>query len=364
VHVSEIDTPALVVDLDILDRNLCRVAEYAKGHGLRLRPHTKTHKSPLIGRRQLDAGAAGLTVAKTSEAEVMLGAEPRDLLIAYPVVGRAKMERLTNVARRTRVTVALDSEEAARDISEAARAAQVEIGVLAEVDVGLGRVGVSPGQPLLDLARGIQKLPGLSLEGITFYPGHIKDMTAEGRAAFANVGELLASILADLRRADIEVKIVSGGSTPTLFHSHEMAGLSEIRPGTYVFNDLNTIRSGACTMEDCAASVLATVVSTARPGQMIVDGGSKTFSSDRLVNSTDVTFGHVVEAPGARFHKMNEEHGFVDMTRAEGTFAVGDRVHIIPNHVCVAMNLHEQVYGVRGDRVEEVWRVEARGKLQ
>ena len=161
MHVSEIDTPALVVDLDIMERNLCRVAEYAKGHGLRLRPHTKTHKSPRIGRRQLDAGAVGLTVAKTTEAEVMLGAEPRDLLVAFPIVGRAKMERLTTVARRTRVTVALDSEQAARDLSEAARQAQVEIGVLAEVDVGLGRVGVSPGQPLLDLARAIQKMPGL-----------------------------------------------------------------------------------------------------------------------------------------------------------------------------------------------------------
>ena len=177
MHVSELDTPALVVDLDIMERNLCRVADYAKGHGLRLRPHTKTHKSPRIGRRQLDAGAAGLTVAKTSEAEVMLGAQPPDLLIAYPIVGRAKMDRLTAVARRARVTVALDSEQAAREISDAAKTAQVEIGVLAEVDVGLGRVGVSPGQPLLDLARAIQKLPGLSLEGITFYPGHIKDMT-------------------------------------------------------------------------------------------------------------------------------------------------------------------------------------------
>jgi D-serine deaminase-like pyridoxal phosphate-dependent protein len=364
MHVSELDTPALVVDLDIMERNLCRVADYAKGHGLRLRPHTKTHKSPRIGRRQLDAGAAGLTVAKTTEAEVMLGAQPPDLLIAYPIVGRAKMDRLTAVARRARVTVALDSEQAARDISDAAKSAQVEIGVLAEVDVGLGRVGVSPGQPLLELARAIQKLPGLRLEGITFYPGHIKDMTEEGSAAFAEVGELLASILADFRRAAIDVKVVSGGSTPTLFHSHDMAGLSEIRPGTYVYNDLNTIRSGGCAMDDCAASVLATVVSTARPGQMIVDGGSKTFSSDRLNNSTDVTFGHVVEAPGARFHKMNEEHGFVDLTHADRAFAVGERVHIIPNHICVVVNLHEQVYGIRGDQVEEVWKVEGRGKLQ
>jgi D-serine deaminase-like pyridoxal phosphate-dependent protein len=362
MHISELDTPALVVDLGIMERNLRRVADYARSHGLRLRPHTKTHKSTRIGRRQLDEGAAGLTVAKVSEAEVMLGAQPSDLLVAFPIVGRPKLERLTDVARKTNVTVALDSEAAARDLSEAAHAAQVEIGVLVEVDVGLGRVGVAPAAALA-LARTILRLPGLRFEGITCYPGHVKSTDAEGLAALSAVGETLGGILRDFDAAGIAVKIVSGGSTPTLFHSHEVAGLTEIRPGTYVYNDLNTIRSGGCALEDCAASILATVVSTARPGQMIVDGGSKTFSSDRPL-AGDVTFGRVVEAPGARFHKMNEEHGFVDVTQAERAFAVGDRVHIIPNHICVAVNLHEQVYGLRGDRVEEVWKVEGRGKLQ
>ncbi len=364
MHVSEIDTPALVVDLDIMERNLRRVAEYTQAHGLRLRPHTKTHKSPRIGRRQLESGAAGLTVAKVSEAEVMLGAEPADLLVAFPVIGRTKLERLVEVARRTRVTVALDSTFAARQLSDAARAAQVEIGVLAEVDVGLGRVGVAPGEPLLQLAQCIQRMPHLTLEGVTFYPGHIKDVEEQGHAALAQLGELLRSIAADFWRAGIQLKIVSGGSTPSLFLSHTLPELTEIRPGTYVYNDLNTVRSGACTMEDCAASVLATVVSTAHPGQMIVDGGSKTFSSDRLANSSEVTFGHLVEAPGARFHKMNEEHGYIDLSHAGREFSIGDRVHIIPNHICVAVNLHERMYGIRGDQVEEVWPVEARGKLQ
>jgi D-serine deaminase-like pyridoxal phosphate-dependent protein len=364
MHVAEIDTPALLVDLDILERNLGRVAGYAKEHGLRLRPHTKTHKSVHIARLQLQSGAVGLTVAKVSEAEVMLGAGPADLLVAFPIVGHAKLQRLTEVARRARVTVALDSAFAAHQLSDAARAAQVEIGVLAEVDVGLGRVGVSPGEPLLQLAQSIANLPHLRFEGVTFYPGHIKSLDEAGLHALAQMSELVQSILADFRRAGIEVRIVSGGSTPTLFHSHEIAGLTEIRPGTYVFNDLNTVRSGGCCMEDCAASILATVVSTARPSQMILDGGSKTFSSDRPVNSADVTFGHITEAPGARFHKMNEEHGFVDLTRAEREFAVGDRVHVIPNHICVAVNLHDKVYGIRGGNVEQVWTVDGRGKLQ
>jgi D-serine deaminase-like pyridoxal phosphate-dependent protein len=364
MQVRDIDTPALVVDLDILDRNLDRVAGYARQHGLRLRPHTKTHKSIRLAKRQLESGAIGLTVAKVSEAEVMLGAEPADLLVAYPIIGRAKLERLMEVARRTRLTVALDSVFAARQLCDAARAAQLEIGVLAEVDVGLGRVGVAPGEALVQLAQSISKLPWLRFEGIAFYPGHIKDMDESGQRALGQLAELLRSILSDFRRVGREAGIVSGGSTPTLFHSHELDGLTEIRPGTYVFNDINTVRSGACTMEDCAATILATVVSTARTGQMIVDGGSKTFSSDRLVNSPELIFGHVVEAPGARLHKMNEEHGFIDLTRAEREFSVGDRVHVIPNHICVAVNLHEQVYGIRGEMVEEIWKVDARGKLQ
>ena len=364
MHVSEIDTPALVVDLDIMERNLQRVADYASQHSLRLRPHTKTHKSTRIARRQLQGGAAGLTVAKVSEGEVMLGAEPEELLVAFPIIGRTKLARLMEVAKRTRVTVALDSVFAARQLSEAARTAQVEVGVLAETDVGLGRVGVNPGEALLQLAQAIEKLPNLRWEGITFYPGQIKDLEETGLRALAEVAGVLREILAGFRAAGMEPKIVSGGSTPTLFQSHQLGGLNEIRPGTYVFNDINTIRSGACRMEDCAASVHATVISTARPGQIVIDGGSKTFSSDRLANPAEVTFGHVVEAPAARFHKMNEEHGMIDITSAGREFQVGDRLRIVPNHVCVAVNLHEQVYGIRGGQVEETWKVEARGKLQ
>ncbi len=362
--MEEIDTPAMLVDLDVMEANLRRVADYACNYGLRLRPHTKTHKSIALAKRQLALGAAGLTVAKVSEAEVMMGASPHDLLVAFPVIGRAKLARLVKVARRTRITVALDSLLAAQQLSEAADSAGVSFGVLAEMDAGLGRVGVSPGEPLLELARSISKLPGLKFEGIAFYPGHIKDLDEPGRRALAKLSDLLRSVRSDFANAGIEARIVSGGSTPTLFHSHEIDGLTEIRPGTYVFNDLNTVRSGGCKLEECAARVLATVVSTARPGQMIIDGGSKTFSSDRPVNGPEVTFGQVAEAPGARFHKMNEEHGFIDVTQAERKFSVGDRVQVIPNHVCVAMNLHERVYGVRGGAVEEVWTVDGRGKLQ
>jgi D-serine deaminase-like pyridoxal phosphate-dependent protein len=236
--------------------------------------------------------------------------------------------------------------------------------VLAEADVGLGRVGVAPGEDLVELARNLQRLPGLVFEGVAFYPGHIKRFDEEGRRAWARLQQTLRDMLASLRRAGISPRIVSGGSTPTLFESHTLPGLNEIRPGTYIFNDRNTVLSGACSWEDCAATVLTTVVSTARPGQIIIDGGSKTFSSDRLVHPGDNGFGRVLEAPEAVFWNMNEEHGYVNVTACRRPFRVGDRLRVVPNHICVAVNLHERVYGVRGDLVEEIWTVEGRGKLQ
>ena len=364
VTVQDLDTPALLINLDIMERNLARVGDYARQHRLRLRPHTKTHKIPALGRQQLALGAVGLTVAKVSEAEVMLDSGSPDLLIAFPTFGAAKLARVMDVARRTQVTMALDSLEVARPLSAAAVAAGVSIGVLAEMDVGMGRVGVDGGEPLLKLAQGLQALPGLSFQGVAFYPGQIKMLDGEGRVEMGKVSERLALALDLLRRHSIECLIVSAGSTPTWMHTHQMPGVNEIRPGTYIFNDINTVMAGACGWDDCAVSILTTVVSTARPKQMILDGGSKTFSSDRLANSSDVTFGRIVEEPAARFHKMSEEHGFVDVGEAQRKFEVGERVRVIPNHVCVAVNLHERVYGLRGDTIESVWPVAGRGKLQ
>jgi D-serine deaminase-like pyridoxal phosphate-dependent protein len=365
MRISELETPALLIDLDIMERNLKRVADYAKSHDLRLRPHTKTHKIPALGRKQVELGAAGLTVAKVSEAEVMIQSGTPDLLVAYPVIGRKKLDRLMEVARKTKLTVSLDSLFAARQLSEAARSARIEVSVLAEADAGMGRVGVTPGEELLELGRQISRLPYLKLEGIAFYPGHIKSADEEGEQELEKLSALVQQMTAEWKRSGLPLQIVSGGSTPLLYHSHRIAGMNEIRPGTYIFNDKNTwLGSNACGLEDCAASIMVTVVSTARPRQMIVDGGSKTFSSDRLAGASEMSFGYVTDAPEAVFFKMNEEHGYIDLRRVDKEFSIGDRVRIIPNHICVAMNLHEQVYGIRGDEVVETWRVEGRGKLQ
>jgi len=365
MHIHDLDTPALLIDLDVMERNLRRAADYTREHRLRLRPHTKTHKIPAIGRMQLDLGSVGLTVAKVSEGEVMLIAAPEDLLIAYPVVGRAKMERLAALARRTQVTVALDSMQVARTLSDAARELKFDLCILTEVDAGLSRVGVQPGEQLLHLVQGVSRLPHLTWDGLAFYPGHIRDPhEPDGQRQLEDVSKLVKRVLADLKTAGFEPRVVSGGSTPTLYHSHLVEGMNEIRPGTYVFNDKNTLTAGGCGLEDCAATVMCTVVSKAQPGQVLFDGGSKTFSSDRLITSSEVSFGEVVDDSAAVFTKMNEEHGYLDVRRSSREYGIGDRLRIIPNHICTAMNLHEKVYGVRGEQVEVVWEVAGRGKLQ
>lgn len=363
MHLYDLDTPALVIDTDIMQRNLRRMADYAREHRLSLRPHTKTHKIPALGRKQIGLGAVGLTVAKPGEAEVMTAAEPREILVAYPTIGSRKLARLVEVAKKTRVLMSLDSLEVAQQLSDAAAAAGVEIGVLTEIDVGLGRVGVQPGPDLISLVAAIDNLPGIEWDGIAFYPGHIKSLDASGLAALHDVSKLLGQTISNLRNHGFEPRIVSGGSTPSWEHSHEIAGMNEIRPGTYIFNDKNSVAIGSCREEDCAASILVTVVSTAVPGQAIIDGGSKTFSSDRLATGGD-GFGAVVGLPDAVFTKMNEEHGFLDISRTGKKLKIGDKLQIIPNHVCVAVNLHERIHGARGENVEECWTVDARGKLQ
>jgi D-serine deaminase-like pyridoxal phosphate-dependent protein len=364
MKISELDTPALLIDLDRLQNNLRRVADYCSQHALRLRPHTKTHKNPAIGRMQLDLGAVGLTVAKTSEAEVMLASGTPDLLIAYPIVGEAKLAHLVEVANKTNLTVALDSREAAQGLSQAAQRAGLTIGVLAEADVGMRRCGLEPGPALVALAQEIDGLPGLRLEGVQFYPGHFWANAPNGPESLKKLREDVAQIRDGFRKAGLPLRILSGGSSPTLYCSHTIEGLNEVRPGTYVFNDCTQVAAGVCTWDDCAVTILTTVVSTPRTKHAIVDGGSKTFTSDPLPGSDEGTFGRVVEVPDARFHKMNEEHGFLDLEGASQSLKIGERVRIIPNHVCVAVNMHEKVYGVHGETVEEIWEVAGRGKLQ
>ncbi|HET6979370.1 MAG TPA: alanine racemase [Pyrinomonadaceae bacterium] len=364
MHISELETPAVVVDLDVMERNLSHVADYCRTNKLLLRPHTKTHKIPELAKRQIASGATGITVAKIGEAEVMLDAGIDDILIAYPIVGKEKTERLARLAERAKVRVSIDSEEAAREISAAASKQGTTIGMLVEMDVGFHRCGFSDENDLVALAQKISELPAVEFKGLMFFPGHF-GVTPEERVALrAQVNEFLERTIAAFDAAGVPVAVVSGGSTPTAYEGGSFFGVNEVRPGTYIFNDRNTVAISAASLSDCALSVLVTVVSTAVPGHAIVDGGSKTFSYDRFQGGDGSGYGIVKEDPAAAVARFSEEHGHLNIEQSERIYRVGDRLSIIPNHVCTTVNMHDEIYGVRGEQVEEVWRVAARGKVQ
>jgi len=364
MHLRELSTPALTIDLEIMERNLDRMAQYCRRHQLGLRPHIKTHKTPEAARMQVDRGAIGLTVAKVGEAEVMAGAGFDDLLLAYPVWGTEKLRRLGALARTRRMLIALDHESTAQELSKALSAQAAEIGVLVEFDSGLGRCGLEPGPGCAQLARKVESLPGLKFRGLMTSFGSIWGTTEERQAEAVRVAARVERALAALAETRLPVGIVSGGSTPSAALEEAIPGVTEIRPGTYVYNDLNTHYQGACRLDDCAARVVATVVSTAVPGRAIIDAGSKALSSDALGSGPKSGHGYIVEAPDARLIKLNEEHGYVDVAGSAHRFQVGEVVTVIPNHVCTCVNMHDEVFLIRQQQVAGSWRVAARGKIR
>lgn len=358
--MHEILTPAAVVDLDRMEANLDRMAAYAAEHGLALRPHTKTHKSPHLGGLQVALGATGLTVAQLNEARVMADVT-HDILLAHPPVGEPKLRRLMALPDHLRITVALDSTEALDGLSRAAAIAGRTVGVLVEVDVGMKRVGVALPGDVAALCRRAADATGIDWRGILCYPGHIRQHVDAQEDAVATVSSRLHEVIAALAKDGLQPAVVSAGSTPAAWSSHRMHGVNEIRPGTYIFNDRTTAAMGACAWEDCAYSVLATVVSTAVPGQAVVDAGAKALFREELRGSDGSGFGSLLDRPDVVVHAMSEEHGLLDLSTTDWRPRVGDRVRIVPNHVCVSVNLHDHVWGVRGDAVECVWPVTARG---
>jgi D-serine deaminase-like pyridoxal phosphate-dependent protein len=360
-HLDAVLTPAAVVDLDRMDENLDRMAAYARQHGLALRPHVKTHKSPELAAEQLARGATGVTVAQLREAAVM-AAVTDDILLAHPPVGPAKLRRLLQLPTRTRITVALDSLSALAGLAAAASLAGREIGVLVELDLGMGRLGTADPADAVRLCRRCVELDGVRWRGLMFYPGHIREHVSEQHEAIARLDGELQRFLEALQQAELQPATVSAGSTPAAFVSHRIRGLTEIRPGTYIFNDRTTAAIGACSWDDCAYTVLATVVSTAVLGQAVVDAGSKALFREELRGAGQAAgFGALLERPEVTVKGMSEEHGLLDLSRTDWRPRVGDRVRIVPNHVCVSVNLHPTVWGVRGDRIERQWEVAARG---
>ncbi|HEY0015457.1 MAG TPA: alanine racemase [Longimicrobium sp.] len=358
--LDDLDTPVPLVDVDRMHDNLRRAAEYCRAHGLAWRPHAKTHKSPALAAEQVRAGAVGVTVATVREAEVMAQVVD-DLLLAYPPFGRAKLDRLMALPPHVRLTVAMDSAEALRGLAEAARAAGRRVGVLVEVDAGMGRVGVQSAADAVALARAAADAEGIEYRGVMFYPGHVRDNVDRQDDGIRTVSARIGGVLRALDEAGVPAGVVSGGSTPTFWRSHEIAGITEVRPGTNIFNDRTTAEIGACGWDENAYSVLATVVSVSVPGQAVVDAGSKALAKEEIRADT-VGYGALLDRPEVVVKSVSEEHGLLDLSGTDWRPRVGERVRIVPNHVCVSVNLHERLYGVRGDEVAQVWDVAARGR--
>jgi D-serine deaminase-like pyridoxal phosphate-dependent protein len=360
--LDALETPSLLVDLDRVARNLDRAADYASAHGLALRPHIKTHKSTRMASEQLRRGAVGVTCATPHEAEVM-SAVCDDVLVAYPPVGALRARRLVDLPDHVRLTVALDSRQAIDDLAAAARVTGREVGVYVEVDVGMHRVGVDASAEAIALARAVVAAAPLEFAGIAFYPGHIRENVDTQDDHLRRVGERCEQITTELRRAGVDPRVVSGGSTPTMWRTHEIRCVTEYRPGTYIYNDRTTALIGACSWDDCAATVLATVVSTAVGGQAVIDAGTKALGREPLRGtSAEGGFGSLLEHPEVVVKSMSEEHGILDLSATTWTPVVGERVRVIPNHVCIVVHLNDVVYGVRGDAVETAWPVDARGR--
>jgi D-serine deaminase-like pyridoxal phosphate-dependent protein len=277
--VNALPTPSIVIDLPTVKRNIDRLAEYGRKHNIGIRPHTKTHKSIRMAKLQLEAGAVGLTAAKVSEATTMAEAGD-DLLIAYPALDAWRTEHLAQLAKTRTIRVGVDSIVAVDAIAAAACAADATVGILVDVDVGLHRTGVQSPQEALALAQHVSGVKGVRLDGIMCYPGHIKAPIPEQPPELSPVSQILAGTLDLWRRAGLEAKIVSGGSSPTAYQSHLVGQLTEMRPGTYIYNDMSMVSCGQAELADCAARVVCTVVSTAVPGKFVLDAGSKTLTQD------------------------------------------------------------------------------------
>jgi D-serine deaminase-like pyridoxal phosphate-dependent protein len=365
MKISDLDTPAVLIDLDKLEQNIQRLAAFAKTQRVNLRPHIKTHKIPQIAQMQLRAGAVGITCQKLGEAEIMAANGIDDILITYIIVGAQKLDRLAQLKRHAKVCTVIDSEEAMAPLAAAMQQAGLQHEVMIEVNTGLNRCGVSPGEPVLALVQRLQQYPSLKLRGIFTHEGHaynFPDLAERERVAMKAAGEMTRTAQL-LREHGFVCEVVSVGSTPSAMLIGKAPGVTEVRPGNYVFYDRVQLKLGSCREDQIAASVLATVISRPAPDRAIIDAGNKTMCTDNAADF-DKTIGMVVGHPELTFNYSSEEHGRITSQSGAINLQVGDRVRLLPNHACGMMNMHDEVYGVRGEIVEAVWKVAARGKVR
>ncbi len=361
MHFSELDTPALLISLNRLEGNIARMSDLARRHNVALRPHTKTHKCPEIVKLQIENGASGITCAKLGEAEVMADAGISDILIANQIIGETKLKRLMGLARRTRTSIAVDSEFGAVSLNTALGQAGLAMDVLIEINCGQNRCGLSPGEEVLQLAMKIIQLEHVNLRGLMTHGGHVyaQSTQADIEKVGLHEGRAMVETAELLRSNGIEIETVSVGSTPTSSYCAAVKGITEIRPGTYIFNDLIMVDLFAAAIKNCALSVLATVTSRPAKNRAILDAGKKTLTADTGHGSCSSRYG-LIPAKNTLVSRLSEEHGIIE---SDTDFEIGEKVKIIPNHACVVVNMFDEMYGLRNGEVETTFKITGRGRV-
>ena len=359
---KSVPTPFLLVEEEIVRRNIRRIHDYADRHGFAVRPHVKTHKSLCIARMQIHWGAVGIAVAKAGEAEVMAKLGNVDMTVAYPAVGIDRAERLARLSLKQGVRVAADSEYGMGELANAAVKHDTTIGILVMFDAGLHRCGVAdPGQ-IVKLAQYGETRAGLRYDGIQMYLGHLYGEAARDPQSFERINQLWDPVYEALCTAGLEPGTVSSGSTPSLENTHLVHHVNEIRVGTAVLNDYFVVKFGHCSLRNCAACVVATVVSNVVPGQVIIDAGSKAFSAKQLLRHENLEMGYIPEYPEARIFRLHEEHGWLDVSHCNRPPRVGARMSIVPVNVSLCVNLHDHFYLLTRDGILQKEPVDARGR--
>lgn len=354
------DTPSLLVELSLMEKNMSRMANFAKECGVKLRPHAKTHKVPEIAKMQLEAGSTGVCLQKLSEAEVFASQGIDDIFITNEVVGAQKLERLARLAKSIHIGVAVDDQNNVKEISKECTNARSEIDLYVEVDVGMHRCGTATPKQAVELANLISKQRNVVLKGIMGYEGHVAEgKTKEERLKMCNEAmNVVSDTKRGMKERGLSVEVVSVGSSVSSWINAKHPDVTEIQPGMYLFNDVGLVEKEVATYDDCALTVLSTVMSKPTYTHAVVDAGSKAFNFDQKRFPR-------ARQDGLEVVKFSEEHGWLELQNgvSSGKISLGDRLEFIPYHCCTCVNQHDEMVGLRGSKVEKTWRILARGRM-
>ncbi|MCX7737204.1 MAG: alanine racemase [Candidatus Kapabacteria bacterium] len=365
MNINEIDTPALLIDFSKLKDNIKKMQDFSDLKGIKLRPHIKTHKMPSIAKMQIEAGAIGIAVAKLGEAEVFANEGFDDIQIANIIIGEKKIDRLFHLNGKVReLSVCADSIEGVRQLNERFKDSGKQMNVMIEIDSGLGRSGLKDKTEILKLAKEIEGCNGLKFNGILTHAGQV--YSANTFDEIQNIANFEVSFMTDiaefLKYNGIETPNVSIGSTPAANANESLDSITEIRPGNYVFYDMIQVSLGVAKIEQCALSILTTVISKPSNDRVIIDAGSKALHTDRGAHGNDKikTYGNVLNK-NCSILRLSEEHGFIYHNGEQ--FSIGEKIRIIPNHACAVCNLFDYAYLIEDNKVKDIIEISARGKM-